>query len=91
MAAACRCPRGQQRFFSPPILDRILPPTTVGHTGATLSPPPQTPPDKRKGKGSRETKGRKEKYILGRARPALLAFRLLPDTLSVVHFRPSHS
>ena len=39
----------------------------------------------------RQRKETKEKYSLGRARPALLAFRHLPDTLSVVHSRPSHS
>ena len=29
-------------FSSPPLHDRVLSPTTVGYTGATLAPPPQT-------------------------------------------------
>ena len=39
----------------------------------------------------RQRKETKEKYSLGRARPALLAFQPLPDTLPIIRFRPSHS
>ena len=40
MAAACRCPRGQLRFFTPPLHDRFLSPTTMSYTRAPLSPAP---------------------------------------------------
>ena len=83
----CRCPRGQQRFFLTPFKDRIPSPTTMGHTGATLSPP-HDPPDKKRRYQLDKGKKTKEKYSLGRARPSLLAFRHLPDTLPVIHFRP---
>ena len=64
-------------FLTPPKHDQTLSSTTVGYAGATPSPPPRTPPDQ--GKGNKRTK---ERYILGRARPVLLA--LLPwDLLSI--------
>ena len=74
-------------LFLTPFQDRILSPTTMGNTGATLSPPPHDPPDKKRRYQLDKGKKTKEKYSLGRARPSPLAFRYLPDTLPVIHFR----
>ena len=92
MPAACRCPRRQQRFSNTPLnMTKLLSPTAVGHTGATLSPPSDHRPTKEKVvKGQR--KKTKERCQLGRAGPILLA--LLPrDLISIpafTHSSPRH-
>ena len=58
MAAACRCPRGQQPIFPPLNTRQILSPTTYeSYRGSLISFPP-VPPDKEK------TPETKENYIL---------------------------
>ena len=55
-------------LFSPPFKDQVLSPTTMGHTGEPLSPPPHHPPNK--GEDIEKTKERDKGKIQSRAGPA---------------------
>ena len=51
--------------FSPPLHDQVPSPTTLGHTGASLTPAPH-PPDAQ----IKEDKGKRQRKIQSRAGPA---------------------
>ena len=79
VAAARRCPRGQQQIFSPPIETEVFAPSHCGsYWGPQFSYYPNSPNQrKRKGGRSEEKERTKERNKresgLRRARPALLA------------------
>ena len=74
--------------FLTPRTRRLLSPTTVDYTGATLSPTTLKLPKKMKGKGEtrKRTKEIKQRKIQSKAGPARTPRPLNPDPLSVPAF-----
>ena len=69
-------------FQTPPLHDRALSPTTMGYTGAPLLLLPISAGQKKSNR--RQGKNTKEKYSLGRTRPALFTLRGPGDLLAPV-------